>query len=232
MKFIINPKYKHLSDYMRHIDEHFEREGVEIHRGRNVIKVLEVEGLTLCVKHYGSLPLRRRLADRTYRTPKGKKAYVRPLQLRERGFESPEPVAYVAYHRSLTRDSAYFVCLLSNYTHSMAEACSLPQPERDELTRNFAEYAARLHEGGFLHRDFSSDNILYGKVNGKYHFSLIDTNSMRGGKRVGVEKGCKNLARLQGDDHFFGVLLDHYAACRKSDPEQCRKYFERAYRPA
>lgn len=230
MTLLLNPKYEHLRPYLLRIDEHFKREGRVLHSGRNVVKTLRVGDLELCVKHYGRPRLRRRLALKVYATQKGKKAYLRPMQLRERGFESPESVAYVAYNRGLTYKSTYFVCLHSDYRYSMAAADRLHGAERRELIEAFARYAARLHENGFLHRDFSSDNVLYDKVNGRYRFSLIDTNSMRCGRSVGLRAGCRNLARLQGDEAFFRILLDAYARERKADPEQCRRLFDTAVR--
>jgi len=230
MTILLNPKYEHLRPFLLHIDEHFKREGEVLHRGRNVVKTLRVNGLTLCVKHYGRPKLRTRLALKVYGTQKGKKAYLRPLQLRERGFESPESVAYVAYRRGLTYLSTYFVCLHSDYRYSMAAVSSLQDGERQELLAAFAGYVARLHENGFLHRDFSSDNILYDKVKGRYHFSLIDTNSLRCGRSVGLKAGCRNLARLQGDGSFFVELLDAYARERGVDPERCRRFFGHAVR--
>lgn len=87
MKIILNPKYERLRDYLTHIDFHFEQEGKEIFRDRNVLRTLRVDGLTLCVKRYAPLSLRGNLAIRIYKTSKGKKAYFKPFKLRERGFE-------------------------------------------------------------------------------------------------------------------------------------------------
>lgn len=228
MTILLNPKYEALRDYLTHIDEHFEKEGHEIFRDRNVLRTLRVNGLTLCVKHYAQPSLKNRLACRIYKTSKGKKAYIRPLELRERGFESPEPIAFVKYRKGLTHTSTYFVCLHSDYRYDMTLAFTLDGKEREEVIENFARYAARLHEEGFLHRDFSSDNILYDKINGRYHFALIDTNSMKCGRPVSLEKGCANLARLNGDDAFFATLADAYSRARQADSELCRRYIDEA----
>ena len=179
MKIILNPKYERLRDYLTHIDEHFEKEGKEIYRDRNVLRTLQVDGLTICVKRYAPLSLRGSLAVRFYKTSKGKKAYLKPLELRERGFESPEPIAFVKYQTGLMRTTTYFVCLHSSYRYSLAHIMELPDEERRAVTLAFARFAARLHEDGFLHRDFSASNILFDMVNGRYHFALIDTNSLR-----------------------------------------------------
>lgn len=228
MKIILNPKYEALRGYLSNIEEHFEKEGREIHKGRNVIRTLKVNGLTLCVKRYAKPSFRRRLQQLIYKQPKGKRAYFRPMQLRERGFESPESVAYVRSGRRLWGESTYFVCLKSDYRYSMADAVSLPEATQTELIGHFARYVAHLHEGGFLHRDFSSSNILYDKIDGRYHFSLIDTNSMKCGTPVSVEAGCRNLAQLSGDEAFFSRLAECYAAERKADPQLCARCINEA----
>ncbi len=228
MKIILNPKYERLRDYLIHIDEHFEHEGKEIFHDRNVLRTLRVDGLTLCVKRYAPLSLRGRLAVKLYKTPKGKKAYIHPLELRERGFESPEPIAFVKYTRGLVTTTTYFVCLHSDYKYSLSDIMTLPEEERKEVTASFAHFAARLHEDGFLHRDFSASNILFDKVNDRYRFALIDTNSMRIGRPVSIEKGCANFSRLIGDDAFFRQLADEYAAVRGADAGHCMTQINRA----
>lgn len=230
MKIILNPKYEHLRAYLSHIEEHFERDGKDLYSDRNVIRTLNVDGVKLCVKRYGPLSLRGRLAVKIYKASKGKKAYFRPLELRERGFESPEPVAFVKYNRGLITSTTYFVCLLSDYRHNLGNVSALSEEERNAVIEHFARFAARLHEDGFLHRDFSSDNILYDKVNDRYHFALIDTNSLRTGRPVSIEKGCANFARLLGDEDFFTRLADAYARARNADPALCRELVMRARR--
>ncbi len=227
MKLLVNPKYEQLREYLKHIDTHFHRDGKEIHSGRNVIRTLEVDGLTLCVKRYGTLSLRRKLA-RSFRNAKGKQAYYRPLLMRERGYMSPDPIAFVRYRRGLFRTDSYFICILSDYKHHLSELLQVAKEERDEITRQFAIFAARLHEDGFLHRDFSADNILYDLFDNRYRFALIDTNSMRCGKAVSIERGCANFARLNGDGEFFALLAQVYAAERKADAELCLRLIEAA----
>lgn len=229
MRLILNPKYKHLREYIEHIDDHFEHEGHEIHRDRNVVRTLQVDGLTLCVKRYSKNSLSNRVAIKLrMRSSRARKAYIRPLLLRERGFESPEPVAFVRYNTGIINSVSYFICLKSKYDNSMADIMNLPEELRNEVTKEFARYAAHLHKNGFLHRDFSPDNILFGRVDDKMgsriRFSLIDTNSMRCGRSVSVKKGCSNFARLLGDETFFQCLADSYAEARQADREECYRY--------
>jgi hypothetical protein len=221
MKIILNPKYEALRDYLKNIEEHFEHEGRDIHSGRNVIRSLKVNGLTICVKRFGPPSFRRKVQQMFYKKSKGKLAYLSPLLLRERGFESPESIAFVRCRHGLLRTNTYFVSLLSTYRYSMDTLHNKTADVQHEVIANFARYAARLHEDGFLHRDFSSSNILYDVIDGRYHFSLVDTNSMKCGSGVSIEAGCRNLAKLSGDDAFFAQLAECYAMERKADPVRC-----------
>lgn len=228
MKIILNPKYEALREYMTQLEDHFEREGHEIHSGRNVIRTLRVDGLQLCVKRYAPPSFRRKVQQLLYKSSKGKKAYLSPMLLRERGFESPESIAVVRYRHGLWRDTTYFVCLLSTYRYNMETLLREPVETQREVVRHFARFAAHLHEDGFLHRDFSSSNILYDKVGERYHFSLVDTNSMKCGSAVSIEAGCRNLAQLSGDDAFFAALAECYATERKADPIKCARLINEA----
>lgn len=230
MKLILNPKYEYLRNYMVNLEDHFERDGHEIHKGRNVIRTLSASGLTLCVKRYAPPSFKRRVQQYIYKSSKGKLAYMRPMLLRERGFESPESVAFVRYRHGLWRTTTYFVCLLSSYRYSMATLLTASQSEREAVMPHFARFVAHLHEDGFLHRDFSSTNILYDKVGDRYHFALIDTNSMKCGSAVSIEAGCRNLAQLSGDDAFFARLAELYASERGADPALCAKLINDARR--
>lgn len=134
MRIVLNPKYQHLREYLEHIDEHFAH-GRELHRGRNLLRTLQVDGLTLVVKRYGKMPLTNRLATRLYKSPKAKNAYVKSLLLKERSFESPEPVAFVTIRENWLNSQTYFVCLHSNYRYSMKDIDTLDSDFREEIGR-------------------------------------------------------------------------------------------------
>lgn len=103
-----------------------------------------------------------------------------------------------------------------------------PADVQREVISHFARFAAHLHEDGFLHRDFSSTNVLYDLIDGRYHFSLVDTNSMKCGSAVSIEAGCKNLAQLSGNDAFFANLAECYAKERNTDPIKCAQLINQA----
>lgn len=52
MKVLINPTYSFLEDFLKEIPSRFEKEGTVIYEGRNLIKVIEHQGVLLNVKRY------------------------------------------------------------------------------------------------------------------------------------------------------------------------------------
>lgn len=219
MKITLNKKYEHLRPYLLHIEEHFEQEGHEIYRDRNVLRTLRVGELTLCVKRYAHTPLLR--SGNAGPSHKGRQAYFRPLQLRERGYESPEPVAYVVIRKGLLKRDTYFVCLHSPYRYTLQDVGELPAEQQQRVAEAFARWAARLHSDGFLHRDFSGSNILFDKVNERYHFALVDTNSLRRSRSVSPAHGLENLRLVGGPAPFRATVARVYAEARGLDPARC-----------
>ena len=139
---------------------HFDSVGQEIYHARNVIRLIEIDGCRLAVKRYGRMPLKHRMATRVYKANKAKKAFVTSLLLKERSFESPEPVAFLSDRRGLLDATHYFVSVYSDYRHSMRDIPGFDGAFREEVTKHFARYAAQLHASGFIHKDFSAGNIL------------------------------------------------------------------------
>lgn len=229
MKLLLNPKYEFLKDFIDHIDEHFEK-GREIYRGRNRIRVCEAGGLALNVKRY-CVPLPpNRLIYSFFRRPKGERAFLYPSEIIRRGFESPEPVAYIERRRHGLIAETYFISLQSPYRRNFYEFGNARIEDAGVIVEAFADFAARLHGAGILHKDFSPGNILFDFCDDRrWHFSLVDTNRMQFGP-VSVERGCKEFARLWGQPWFFRVIADRYAAVRGADPDECYRMIMAARR--
>lgn len=223
MMIMINPKYKRLQDYIKSIPSIFETEGREIYSGRNLIKVMQVEGVEINVKRYEIPAWPNRIIYSFFRKPKGERAFLYPQILLAKGFETPEPVAYLEMRKGGLIEYSYFISIQSPYRRNFYEFGDMAiETCRDEVIA-FAKYAAALHEADILHRDFSPGNILFDKIDGEYHFSLVDINRMSFGE-VDVKTGCANLARLWGQKSFFDLLAREYAAARSADVNECRQW--------
>lgn len=197
MKIMINPKYEYLREYVERIPKDFETIGTVIHSGRNLIKMITVDGLDINVKRYTIPPLINRIAYAFFRPSKGKRAFVYPEKLLEKGFETPCPIAYIEETKMGLIGHSYFMSVQSPYRYNFCQFGNADIKSCEDVVTAFAEFTARLHEAGILHLDYSPGNILYDKIGEEYHFSLVDINRMHFGE-VDIKKGCANFARLWG----------------------------------
>lgn len=228
MKIILNPKYESLRPWVAEVAAHFDASDVELHRGRNVIRVCRAQGIELNVKRYGRPHWFNRIVYSTLRRPKGERAFRNALRLIEAGFDSPEPVAYVERRSGGIIAESYFVSLQSPYPNRLYELGDADPAQHRQLLCELARYTARLHDAGFMHLDYSPGNILYAEgPDGKPRFTLVDTNRMAFGL-VDLRRGCANFARLWGQPAMFDILADEYAAARGGDPVKCRRWVRAA----
>ena len=225
VEIILNPKYSHLHDFLAHLEEHYQK-GEIVQDDFNEIRILEVDGLKLSVKKYGQ-SMRHRL--KFYKMAKGKKAYIGQRLLRERGYESPEPVAFVRYRRRMLTSRTYFITVQSPLRHTLSDLPTLPQEEQKAVVRAFAAYAARFHEDGFIHRNLKTKHVLFDKMGDGYTFALLDANRVHKGRRVDVEKGCANFSRLDCSDENLKILLNEYADVRHADKAACYNTFAQSH---
>lgn len=223
MKVLINPLYNHLADFINNIPERFEDQGKVIYSGRNLIKVMTLDGVELNVKRYAIPAFVNKIAYSFFRVPKGKRAFTYPQVLFERGFETPCPIAYVEERKFGLINYSYFISLQSSYSRNFYEFGNADVDQCKDVIVAFARYSAKLHEAGILHRDYSPGNILFEQIDGEYHFSLVDINRMNFG-RVSIRQGCANFARLWGKKSFFELLAKEYAKARHADESFCKEH--------
>lgn len=217
---IINPTYKHLRKFIEDVPVCFENKGKTIYASRNIIKVMSVDGLELNVKRYGIPAFLNRIIYSFFRVPKGERAFTYPQKLLSKGFETPEPIAYIEQREKGLIKYSYFISLQVPYRRKFYEFGDADITTCRDIVVAFARYTAALHEAGIMHKDYSPGNILFDKVDGVWRFSLIDINRMYFG-RVSVKEGCANFARLWGQKAFFILLAEEYAAHRGANKEQC-----------
>lgn len=220
MNLLINPKYTHLTDFLTDIEHQFEK-GRPIFRGvsRNEVRELHIGGQTIWVKRYGKTKLKHKL--RPWRTSQAKRAYIGPLRLRERGFDSPEPIAYISLRQGLFSRCKYFVSLKMDLRFCMEDFADLHDKEYAEGITAFGKFMAKLHDKGVKHTNLSSKNILFDYDEGRWRFALMDANRIKTTHRIGIKDGCKNFARLSGSRDFFTAVAAVYAQERGYDVEKC-----------
>ena len=221
-KVILNPKFSRLSDFINQLPDSFATAGQTVYQARNVIKVFEKEGFRLNVKSYHIPIFINQIIYSFLRPTKARRAYEYAMEVRRRGVEPPEPVAYIECRRFGLLRASYFVSIQCDMPGIMRTFLDLDVTNEGklDLIEAFARYSARLHESQILHVDYSPGNILFEKKEDGYHFSLVDINRMHFGT-VDMPTGCHNFARLCGNEEFFRLLAHYYAQERGFDEAQC-----------
>lgn len=218
----INPRYEHLRSFILSIPQRLESEGTTIHDGRNMIKVFtSPDGLQLNVKRYHRPSAFNAVVYSTsLRKPKGLRAYTYPPILAAKGIETPEEVAYIEERNALGMIGfSYFISVQCDYPRRLYEVGNAAPEVYEPLAMALARLAAKMHDAGILHRDFSPGNILWDIRDGEYRFSVVDINRMGFGP-VDIKAGCSNFARLWGPKRFVSILVREYARLRGFDPDK------------
>jgi hypothetical protein len=223
MKLVIHPDYQYLENFLMQLPQDFENNGTLVYKARNVLKTFYASDLELNVKKYRKPLLVNRIAYTFFRKSKARRAYENAEALLKCGFDTPQPVAYLELFSDGLLERSYFVSLqLTDFRMMREFADGSDVKGREDIIRALGVYVADLHVKRILHLDLSVGNVLFRKENDVVKFWMVDLNRMRF-CTIGKKKGCRNFERLRGNDDFFRILVESYAAERGFDPELCLK---------
>ena len=214
-KIFINPDFKNFEAFVENIPESFRSEENFIRRGRNEIKIVNVDGTDLVVKYFKRITLANRLIYATIRKSKAQRAYEHSEKINRKGFKSPEPVAYIDVYRRGTLDMSFYVSLYTDYK-PIVPLFYLPIDKAEAAIKSFARYTFRLHRAGIFHGDYNMGNVLYSFNGSDYDYSLIDNNRMRFSK-YSYNKGIRNIGKLNMPVNAIGIFVTEYANAARSE---------------
>lgn len=216
-----------LEDFLENLPMTFLQSGEVVYSGRNIIKVFDNKGFKINAKSFKKPLLINQIMYATFRQSKAKRSYLYAFALKEQGFQTPDPIAYMEYKKYGLLKYSLYISAHENFDGLMQELRHGNVHQHQELIRQFAVFTANLHEKKILHIDYSSGNILYKKNNGKYTFYLVDLNRMTFGKPINMDKACFNFRRLWGNDEMISLFVKEYAKTRNFDESAClEKTFE------
>lgn len=220
---VIAPECENYRDFVEGLDQSFHRGGTTIYKGRNEIKIFELDnGIILNAKRFKEPNLINRFIYATFRKPKAVRAYENAIRMKAMGIDTPTPIGYMVHRAGLCVKHSYLVTFQSPLSRTMYEFGDSDLNGRDATVRAFARFAADLHKKGVYHKDFSPGNILFDEVEpGEYSFCVVDINRVKF-VPVSLEDGCRNFCRLWGRKAFFEVLSDEYAKAIGADPQKVR----------
>lgn len=213
-------------DFIAQIPTSFDGGGTLIHNARNQIRVFDVNGLPVNIKKYCIPPIVNRLLYSVgWRTPKAVSTYRNALKILENGFLTPRPYGYILERKRGVLGFSYFI----------SEQVQNMQPvgygeHSLELIRALAKFTAALHQKGFLHIDYTPNNILFAQREGKYTFSLVDINRFKFYSHP-IPQGAvlTNLMKPFHDDEQLIYFIKAYAACRGWDENIYKKVLRRRH---
>lgn len=216
MKFVVNPEFAYLNDFIRRLPEQFLDSGEIIYSGRNLLKRYDIQRESVVVKSFKTPHLINRFVYGTLRKSKARRSYEYSLMLQQKGVNTPSPIGYIEEYRWGLRHS-FYICLDTRQKRMLREFWDIPEiGDRMFILEEFGRFTARMHDAGVLHQDYSAGNIMFSVENGRVSFSLVDVNRIRFGT-VGEEEGYKNLERLWLPDDTYAVIARSYARERGFD---------------
>ena len=222
-KVFTTPEFEAQQEFIASLPERFERgEGKIIYNGRNQLREFTNNGVTMVVKSFCLPSFINRIAYGFLRSSKAQRSLEYAQLLLSKGIATPAPIGYVTERKGLLFGRSYYASLKSDYTHNFCDAVQPGVANRDKFLVAVAETTARLHECGFLHKDYSAGNILLRELpDGTVRVEIIDLNRIRF-REIGLEEGCKNFERLPMNEEIVSVIAPPYAATRKLDVAQCQ----------
>jgi glycosyltransferase involved in cell wall biosynthesis/tRNA A-37 threonylcarbamoyl transferase component Bud32 len=223
MKIVLNPRKAEFETFIQSVHETFDKGGKTIYKQRNEIKVFNISEKDVNVKQFKVPNLVNRIIYTFFRRTKAERSYEYALKLKEKGIDTPEPIAYVLMKKNGLIHTSYYVSMQIAYEHTMYEFGRGGISGREHIIKAFARYTAELHEQGVYHKDYSPGNILFQEEETQTRFCLVDINRMLFGD-VSVKKGCANFARLWGQKEMFSLMAKEYAHVRKASEDKCLRW--------
>lgn len=182
-----------------------------LHSGRNTIWRTEILGHQTAVKRFADSVLRSIIY--ACRSSKAQRSFTNALELRHRGINTPEPIAYIEKRETLNRLTA------SIYISAYEKSSSLEQTVKQDKTVmiEFARFVAKLHEAGIRHDDLNATNVRVRGEVGNRQFSLIDLNRMKiypPGIPVPLNECFDNVTRFSNFSPDFCNFIRAYIKSR------------------
>ena len=137
----------------------FEKEGKVIFAGRNVIKLMEVDGENVVVKRFRRPGLLQKIVYTFFRKTKAYRAFHNGEELIKRGFVTPKPIRYIETRRYGLIDYCYYITS-TDFNPPIEDLT-----DRDDwdhaLSADFGRFVAQLHSKGILHHDLNDTNVRF-----------------------------------------------------------------------
>ena len=210
----IRPEYQGQETALRNLIANFTTWGEDFFRGdRNVIKTFQLDGgKVVNVKSFRRPNLINRIVYKYFRRPKASRSFHHSRKLLDRGIKVPQPIAFFEKFNAYSITESYYISEQIYPDILFLTLLLNPgDPRYDEVVRQFAGFAYRMHEKGIEFRDFSPGNVLVMVREDGYEFYLVDLNRMAFHEEISLEKRLKNFERLPPEERLIRLISEEYA---------------------
>lgn len=216
MHYQINPKYGYLEKAILDIPRRFELEGEVIQDNRNVIKILDLEGIRVNVKSFKKPNVVNQFVYAYIRKGKAQRSYEYAHLFREKGIGTPEPVAYIVKRNAWGVTRSYYISLQEDYDYTFRDLKVVRPADLEYILREFTRFTRYFHTQSIYFVDHSPGNTLIKRTEKGVEFSLVDLNRVKF-MSISPWVGLKNFYRLNAADDMIDIIADEYARLTNSD---------------
>lgn len=209
-KYSCNPEFPDFEKELPNIGAIFASSTQSIHKARNELRVLNLEGLDVVVKSFKIPHFLNRIVYTFFRETKASKSYRNAMRLKALDISTPTPIAYVEFFAAGLLSNSYFLSLYAPYDLTIREALHHKVDDYEAILSAFAAYTYDLHQKGVWHLDYSPGNILIQRTEGGYLFNIVDINRMEF-KPISSLQGCENFNKLWARDEDIAIMGREYA---------------------
>jgi hypothetical protein len=214
MKYVLAPSVKLMEDKILLSISDFKFSGKLFGDGkRNIIKLFELEGMTMNIKSFKIPNLINKIAYRYFRKSKARRSFEYATLLLEKGIGTPQPIAYLENYNWIGLKDSYYASEHLECDLTYRELVEIPDyPDHENILRQFTRFSYFLHQKGIEFKDHSPGNTLIKKnAEGQYDFFLVDLNRMNFHEKMSFELRMKNLCRLTPVKEMVEVMSNEYA---------------------
>lgn len=223
MNFKINPIFENYTESIQCKVKRFSFTGQLFGNGqRNVIKLFDIEGVTVNIKSFKIPNIINKIAYRYFRKSKARRSFEYAAILLEKGIGTPQPLAFLENFSVFGLRDSYYVSEHLNADLTYRELVEIPDyPDHENILRQFTRFSFNLHEKGIEFIDHSPGNTLIKKnKEGNYEFFLVDLNRMSFHDSMTFEMRMKNLCRLTPVKDMVAVMSNEYSKLYSESEEK------------
>jgi len=194
--FELHPDFTHFEKTLINIKEHFKTNTHTIHKARNELKIIPLEGIKTVVKAFKIPHFLNQIVYKYFRSSKAKKSFQNALKLQELGINTPTPIGYIEFYRWGLFQESFFLSKHLPYDFTIREVFHHKVDDVENILKQFSAFSYDLHQKGVWHVDYSLGNILVQKKENSYEFYLVDINRMEFRESIPPQEGLKNFNKF------------------------------------